>query len=229
LTHDHRWSGRTAIAARFNIGLVTDFWLPAASALGPLVNVRRAAESPFLVKARLRDGVTVAQAQAAMDVLGRRLAVEYPKDDPGKGISVFSTPDVRIHPPVRHAPICARLAAARHRRPGAGHRLQQPGDPPARSGRRPREGGIRSAWRSVATRAQIVRHLLIESLLFCQEPAGWPAACSRGGSCAGFHTLDLPITVDFGIDVRVLAFAMILSAFTGVLFGLAPALKAQPA
>ena len=52
----------------------------------------------FFVKARLRDGVTVAQAQAAMRILGTRLAAEYPKEDPGKGIAVFASSDVRIHP-----------------------------------------------------------------------------------------------------------------------------------
>src|SRR5206468_12108618 len=61
-----------------NIGIVTDFWLPIASlpALGapPRSLDRRPDESVFFVKARLRRGVTVAQAQAAMGVLGRQLA-----------------------------------------------------------------------------------------------------------------------------------------------------------
>jgi hypothetical protein len=58
-----------------NVGVFTDFWLPAQSALGPIATVR-AIEAPFHAKARLRDGVTVAQAQAAMDGLGRRLDEE---------------------------------------------------------------------------------------------------------------------------------------------------------
>jgi hypothetical protein len=33
-----------------------------------------------------------------MDVLGRRLAKEYPNEDPGQGISVRRTVDVRFHP-----------------------------------------------------------------------------------------------------------------------------------
>ena len=86
---------RPATEARINIGIVTDFWLPISS----LPALRRAAdalerrpeEAAFLVKARLRDGVTVAQAQAAMDILGRRLAAEYPKEDPGRGIAVFAS------------------------------------------------------------------------------------------------------------------------------------------
>ena len=85
-----------------NIGIVTDFWLPISSlpALGapPRSLERRPEEAAFFVKARLRDGVTVAQAQAAMRILGTRLAAEYPKEDPGKGIAVFASSDVRIHP-----------------------------------------------------------------------------------------------------------------------------------
>jgi len=66
-----------------NIGIVTDFWLPISSltALGapPRTLERRPEEAAFFVKARLRDGVTVAQAQAAMRILGTRLAAEYPR------------------------------------------------------------------------------------------------------------------------------------------------------
>ena len=109
--------GPAGYRSTFDIGLVTDFWLPIASGLGPLTSVRRAAEAPFFVKARLRDGVTVAQAQAAMDVLGRRLAAEYPDEDPGTGISVYATDDVRIHPQVDTvlfalASIAARASSA---------------------------------------------------------------------------------------------------------------------
>ena len=36
--------------------------------------------APFFVKARLREGVTVAQAKAAMDVLAPRLAAALPEE-----------------------------------------------------------------------------------------------------------------------------------------------------
>jgi putative ABC transport system permease protein len=85
-----------------NIGLVTDFWLPISSlpTLGasPRVLERRPDEAAFFVEARLRDGVTLAQARAAMDNLGTRLKAEHPNEDPGKGISVFASTDVRVHP-----------------------------------------------------------------------------------------------------------------------------------
>ena len=94
--------GPAGYTGTFNTGLVTDFWLPiqamAAFDRSSRMLDRRPAEAAFFVKARLRDGVAVAQAQAAMNVLGRRLAAEYPKEDPGKGISVYATRDVRVHP-----------------------------------------------------------------------------------------------------------------------------------
>jgi hypothetical protein len=88
---------------------VKDFWLPIASLdrFGMAAALqRRPGESMFLVKARLRDGVGVAQAQAAMDILGRRLAADYPNDDPGRGIKVIASKDIWIHPQL-DAPINA--------------------------------------------------------------------------------------------------------------------------
>ena len=132
-----------------NIGIVTDFWLPISSlpALGapPRSLERRPDEAAFFVKARLRDGVTVAQAQAAMGILGTRLAAEYPKEDPGKGIAVFASSDVRIHPQMDGLLRGHRIAAARRRRARAGDRVQQPGDAVARARCRPREGSVGSA------------------------------------------------------------------------------------
>jgi putative ABC transport system permease protein len=208
----------------FNVGVVTDFWLPIASALGPFTTIRYATESPFFVKARLRSGVTVAQAQAAIDVLGQRLAAEYPKDDPGKGLSVFATKDVRVHPQMDTllsaiaslllavvglvlAIACSNLATLLLVRAAA----------------RAKEVSIRLAIG--ATRWQVMRHLLTESLLL--SAAGGAVGCVLAWWLMRWVTaLDLPISVDVGVDVRVLGFAVALSMVTGVLFGLAPALKA---
>ena len=67
-----------------DIGLGTDFWLPITAVPAIFANPapRDAATiiAPLFVKARLREGVTVAQAKAAMDVLARRLAAENPDE-----------------------------------------------------------------------------------------------------------------------------------------------------
>ena len=216
--------GPAGYRSTFDIGLVTDFWLPIASGLGPLTSVRRATEAPFFVRARLRDGVTGAQAQAAMDVLGRRLAAEYPDEDPGTGISVYATDDVRIHPQVDTflfalaslvlavvglvlAVACSNLTTLLL----------------VRAATRAKEVSIRLAIG--ATRWQVVRHLLAESLLL--SLAGGVAGCTLAWWLIRLlRAVELPITVDFSLDARVLAFAIVLSAITGVLFGLAPALHA---
>ena len=165
-----------------NIGLVTDFWLPIASlpALGTPSRVldRRPEEAAFLVKARLRDEVTIAQAQAAMRILGARLASEYPNEDPGKGISVFAANDVRVHPQIDAvlraiafvllgvvgfvlAVACSNLATLLLVRGAA----------------RAKEMSIRLALG--ATRTQLVRHLIVESLLLSRCGV-WSRPCARG-------------------------------------------------
>jgi predicted permease len=211
-----------------NIGIVTDFWLPISSlpALGapPRTLERRPEEAAFFVKARLRDGVAVAQAQAAMRILGTRLASEYPKEDPGKGIAVFASSDVRIHPQMDGllaaiaslllvvvglvlAIACSNLATLLLVRGTA----------------RAKEVSVRLALG--ATRGQLVRHLLTESLLL--SLAGCITGCILAWwAIRSLGALDLAIVVDLSLDYRVLIFAVAISLVTGVAFGLAPALKA---
>ena len=76
-----------------------------------------------------------------------------------------------------------------------------------------------------ATRRQLVRHLLIESLLL--SLAGGIAGCVLAWwGMRALQGIDLPLRVDLTVDYRVLAFAIVLSQITGVVFGLVPALKA---
>jgi predicted permease len=211
-----------------NIGIVTDFWLPISSlpALGapPRALQRRPEEAAFSVKARLRDGVTVAKAQAAMNILGARLAVQYPKEDPGKGIAVFASSDVRIHPQMDGllravasvllvvvglvlAIACSNLATLLLVRGTA----------------RAKEVSVRLALG--ATRRQLVRHLLTENLLL--SLAGCVTGCILAWwAIRSLSALDLPVVVDLRLDYRVLIFAAAISLVTGVAFGLAPAVKA---
>jgi predicted permease len=76
-----------------------------------------------------------------------------------------------------------------------------------------------------AKRPQLVRHLLIESLLL--SLGGGVAGCILAWwAMRAMQGIELPFTVDLTLDYRVLAFAIVLSLVTGVVFGLAPALKA---
>jgi len=218
-----------------DVGLGTDFWLPVTAL--PVISQNPAARAastiyvPLFVKARLREGVTVAQARAAMDLLGRRLEAEHPDDFRrsgefalGPGMTVVASTDVRIHPQADVpfmalaslvlvivglvlAIACSNLATLLLVRGAA----------------RAKEVSVRLAMG--ATRRQLVRHLLTESLLL--SLAGGLAGCIL--AWWGMQTLqqvDLPFRVDLTLDYRVLAFAIALSLLTGVTFGLAPALKA---
>jgi predicted permease len=220
--------GPANYAGTFNTGLVTDFWLPISALTtfdrSPRMLARRPAEAVFFVKARLRDGVTVAQAQAAMNILGARLAAEYPKEDPGKGITVYATRNVRIHPQLDPAlravamvllgvvglvlaVACSNLATLLLVRGAA----------------RAKEVSVRLALG--ATRGQLVRHLLTESVLL-----------ALGGGALGcliawwaidlLGTLELPVILDLHLDARVLVAAIVLSLATGIAVGLVPTLQA---
>jgi predicted permease len=218
-----------------DIGLGTDFWLPvtALPAMTPIAARRDAPTifAPLFVKARLREGVTVPQAAAAMDILGRRFAEENPDQFRnagefalGPGITVVPSADVRIHPRADVpfmalaslvlvivglvlAIACSNLATLLLVRGAA----------------RAKEVSVRLAMG--ATRRQLVRHLLVESLLL--SLAGGIVGCVLAWwGMRALQAIDLPFRVDMNVDYRVLAFAIVLSLVTGVVFGLAPAIKA---
>ena len=218
-----------------DIGVGTDLWLPItalpAMSQNPATREAPTIFVPLFVKARLREGVTVAQAKAAMDVLGRRLEAEYPDVSRragelalGPGITVIASTDVRIHPQADVlfmalaslvlvivglvlAIACSNLATLLLVRGAA----------------RAKEVAVRLAMG--ATRRQLVRHLLTESLLL--SLAGGIAGCTLAWwGMQALQWIDLPFTVDLTLDYRVLAFAIALSFATGMAFGLAPALKA---
>jgi predicted permease len=218
-----------------DVGIGTDFWLPitALPAVSPNSATPQSAaiSAPLIVKARLRDNVTVVQARAAMDILARRLAAEDPEQFRrggelalGPGMSVVASTDVRVHPQA-DVPFkalaslvlvivglvlgiaCSNLATLLLVRGAA----------------RAKEVSVRLAVG--ATRRQLVRHLLTESLLL--SLAGGIVGCLLAWwGVEALRTIDLPIRVDLTLDYHVLAFAIALSMVTGVTFGLAPALKA---
>ncbi len=163
--------GPEAYNSNFHSGWVTDFWLPISSVttVGGRADVlQRRDEDAFLVRARLRGGVSLPQAQAAMTALGAHLAKEYPDDDPGRGISVLRSDEVLVHPQFDTilgagasilmivvalilAIACTNLATWLL----------------VRGLSRAKEMSVRLALG--ATRAQLARHLLVESTVL----AGW--------------------------------------------------------
>jgi len=221
--------GPAQLTSATHPALLTDFWLSMSAIAGVEADSFRAeildrrGEMSFEVRARLKDGISVTQAQAAMDVVGRRLANDHPDTDPGKGIAVFPTDDVVIHPgegdtllalvttivmaivALVLAIACSNLATLVLVR-GSG---------------RARELSVRLAIG--ATRWHLIRSFLAESVLL-----------SLLGTAAGFVlstwtlryiTALIPIRFDIQLDYRVLAFTLGLALATGIGFGLAPALR----
>jgi putative ABC transport system permease protein len=99
----------------------------------------------------------------------------------------------------------------------------------ARSGRRQREFAIRTAIG--ATRAQLVRQVMVESTLVAVIGGvlGIGLAVVAIDNVVASAPIELPEVATVGIDARVLLFALLVSAGTGIAFGLLPALQVSSA
>ncbi len=173
--------------------------------------------------ARLKSGVTLEQARAAMDVIGHRLAGAYPDSNKGWGVAVDRLADVVISPDLRTAISilfgatlfvwlvgCANLANLAL----------------ARSIAREGEMAVRAALG--AGRWRLVRQLLIENVVIsvCGGVVGVGAANALVAWIRSLISPDtLPPAVDVSMDGAVLLFTLILAVATGLLFGVAPAAR----
>lgn len=100
----------------------------------------------------------------------------------------------------------------------------------ARAMARRREMAVRVALG--AARGQLVRQLLVETLLlFGIGALGGVALASAATGALERLPLpaEIPLSVELSPDLRVLAFALVLSMVTGIAFGLGPALRASRA
>src|SRR5688500_18160665 len=99
----------------------------------------------------------------------------------------------------------------------------------ARSGKRQREFAIRTAIG--ASRGHLVRQVLAESTLLSivGGALGVVVAALAIDRLVASAPIELPEVASVAIDGRVLLFALVVSAVTGVAFGLLPALQASTA
>ena len=173
--------------------------------------------------ARLKPGVTVAQANADLAGIARALAAEYPDNDAHMGISASGLLDFVIGD--TRTPLLLLLVAVGVvlliACANVANLLL------ARATGRGREIAIRDALG--ATRRRIVRQLVTESVLL----SGAGAVLGVGfayGALAGVLRLypdTLPRVQEVSIDYRVLLFTVALALVTAIMFGVLPAWHAS--
>jgi predicted permease len=171
--------------------------------------------------ARLKPGVTLAQAQAAIDVIAGSLSKQYP--DTNKYMSVhLSSEQERLTGPIRPALLVMMIAVGLVLLIAC---VNVANLLLARATTRGREIAIRTAMG--AGRIRVLRQLLTESLLLAIVAGIFGAALAVWGSdvLVRWSPENLPRVGEIHIDGWALAFTAGLSLLTGILFGLAPALQ----
>jgi predicted permease len=178
----------------------------------------------YNIIAKLKPGVSVRQAQAEMDTITARLRRDFPENYPPNGGLTFSIVPLleQVVGSVRRSLwvllgsvgfvlliACANVAnLALSRAVG-----------------RQQEIAVRTALG--ASRWHIVRQLLTESLLLshCGGALGIFICIFSVRWIHILGTKSIPRLQDVGMDGRVLLFTLLISICSGILFGLAPALR----
>ena len=209
----------------------SDSWVPlnlaaiAAPRFGREIFTNRRA-SWIVLGGRLKDGVTVAQANAELHSLGQTLEREYPNENRGRGYRVMKSAivpgqigAVAGFLGVLLAIVALVLLAAC---------VNLAGMLLARAASRRREIAVRLAIG--ASRSRLVRQLITETLVLFVAGCALGLLLTRwltGLLLAVLPTLPVPIGLDFFVDWRVTAFAVTISLIAALLSGLVPALQAS--
>lgn len=166
---------------------------------------------------RLRDGTSVTEAAAALDVVGRRLAAAYPqsnRDMSATAVPLGEGPGLRIEArPVLGLLGAGVVAVLLIACANVASLLL------ARAVTRRREVAVRVAIG--AGRAQLVRQWLTESVLLGVLGAAGALLVARWTTPI-LYGFGIPEGIDLSLNARVFAFALAMGIATGLIFGLAP-------
>jgi putative ABC transport system permease protein len=206
---------------RFTWDQEMDVFLPLVLSPEERSETGRGTSRDLQTQARLKAGVSIPQAQAAMNALADNLARAYPAANEGWGIKVeplhaayhrqMETPLLIMLGAVMFVLLIACVNVA--------NLLL------ARSTGRKREVAIRVAIG--ATRGRLIAQLLIESLLLAVLGAVLGLLLAYVGDrlltlAMARYEFSLPNARVINIDWRVLVFCLFVALATGVIFGLAP-------
>lgn len=197
-----------------------DFWM----ALRPDPELEKRATRGLELFALLRPGITAAEADAELNVIAGRIAAEFPDTNKDLGALVrtfhetYNGGEIKVVFLMMLGAVgfvlliaCANVANMMLSRALA----------------RAREMAVRAAMG--ATRWQIIRQLLVESVLL----SSLGGLLGLGLSSLGVHAFDLatrdvgkPYWILFEMDWRAFGYFAAISVLSGILFGLVPALRA---
>ncbi len=195
-----------------------ELWVPMNFDTSPGMKQRKA---HFLRPiGKLKPGVTLAQAQADTDVVARRLEEQYP-DDRGWNLRLVSLREQLVGSTRPTLFIlfgavgfvlliaCANVANLLLVRAAGRHK----------------EIALRTALG--AGRFRIVRQMITESVMLALAGGALGTLLAFWGVelLVSLSEGSIPATAHVGIDATVLGFTLLVSLLTGVLFGLAPALR----
>jgi putative ABC transport system permease protein len=174
--------------------------------------------------ARLKPGVTLEKAQAAMNAIGARIAETYPDSNKGWGVTVDRFEDQLVGRQLRRSLFVLLAAVGAILLIGCANLANLT---LARGASREREIAVRASLGAGSWR--LIRQLLTENLLIAV--AGGALGLALGyamirGLIRLAPPFSLPSEADVSIDLNILLFTLGISLLTALLFGLAPAIHA---
>ncbi|HEU4767715.1 MAG TPA: ABC transporter permease [Pyrinomonadaceae bacterium] len=201
----------------FRFPEISELWVPLA--LTPQMFTRT--DHGLNAIARLKDGVTFEGAQAEMKNIAARIEQQNPVTNEGLGVKVLSLHDNLVGDYREGLLIllgvvgfvllvaCVNVANLML----------------ARATARQKEFALRAALG--ASRWRIMRQLLVESLVLAVAGGvlGFVLSLLALRLLLTAIPIQLPFWMNFGIDFRVLAFAVGITLLTGAIFGAIPALQ----
>ncbi|HWS52486.1 MAG TPA: ABC transporter permease [Pyrinomonadaceae bacterium] len=203
----------------FRFPEVADLWVPLA------LDTQRwtRTDHGLSAVARLKDGVTLEQAQAEMGAVARRIEEQNPVTNEGMGVTVTDlraglVGDYRQSLLILLGVVGFVLLIACV---NVANLLL------ARASTRRKEISIRAALG--ASRRRIFRQLITESLVLSALGGALGLALAVWGLklLLASVPVEFPFWMQFGLDGRVVGFTAVVTLLTGALFGAAPALQAS--